>query len=99
MVHRLTGSKETLKQLHQAGVGISYNDVRMLNNVFAKSVKMDHKHILPPGFIYGKTIHVTFDTSDGKQQMRTSTDTSHNRTGTVFQITTPVEKTSKRGNF
>ena len=51
MVHRLTGSKETLKQLHQAGVGISYNDVRMLNNVFAKSVKMDHKHSLPPGFI------------------------------------------------
>ena len=36
MVHRLTGSKETSKLLHQAGIGITYNDVRMLNDIWAK---------------------------------------------------------------
>ena len=95
-VHRLTGSKETSKLLHHAGIGISYSDVRMLNNIWAKSVKMDHKHMLPPGFINGKTIHVTFDNSDGKQQTLTGTDTTHHTTGTVFQISKSLEKTERR---
>ncbi len=98
-VHRLTGSKETSKLLHHAGIGISYSDVRMLNNLWAKSVTMDHKHMLPPGFINGKTIHVTFDNSDGKQQTLTGTDTTHHTTGTVFQISKAFEKEARRENI
>ena len=49
--------------------------------------------MLPPGFINGKTIHVTFDNSDGKQQTLTGTDTTHHTTGTVFQISISLEKT------
>ena len=68
----------------------------MLNNIWEKSVKMDHKHVLPPVFINGKTIHVTFDNSDGKQQTLTGTDTTHHATGTAFQISKSLEKTEGR---
>ena len=50
---RLTGSKEACKLLHHAGIG---KQCRELNNVWAKSVKINHKHVLPPGFIKGRTI-------------------------------------------
>ncbi len=52
--------------------------------------------MLPPGFINGKMIHVTFDNSDGKQQTLTGTDTTHHTTGTVFLISKPFEETERR---
>eukprot|EP00794_Sanderia_malayensis_P016352 gene16352-17996_t len=93
-VHRVTGSKETARLLHHAGLGISYSDIRLLNNTWANAVKMKHKHMLPPGFFPGKTLHVTFDNSDGRQQTLTGSSTTHHTTGTVFQISaTNVQST------
>ena len=95
MFHQLTGNKEASKLLHHAGIGISYSDVRMLNTVWAKSVKMHHKNMLPPGFIKGRAIHVTFDNSDGKQQTVTGMDTTHHTIGTVFQVSKPLEESER----
>ena len=65
-IHRLTGSKEATNLIYRCGVGISYTDVRLLNNKWAKCVTMEHKKMLPPGFIKGRSVHITFDNSDGK---------------------------------
>ena len=53
---------------------------------------MDQKHMLPPGFINGKTIHVTFDNYNGKQQTLTGTDTTHHTKASVSKF----QKRSKR---
>ena len=70
-LHRLTGSREGATLYHHAGMGISYTDVRCLTNTWAKSISLSHKKILPPGFKKQRSVHVTFDNSDGKQQKLT----------------------------
>jgi hypothetical protein len=52
---------------------------------------MEHKTMLPPGFITGRSVHVTFDNSDGKQQTLTGAHTTHHTTGTVFQVRYPQD--------
>ena len=37
-IHRLTGSKEAVNLLYMCGHGITYNDVRLLNNEWTKTV-------------------------------------------------------------
>jgi len=39
--------------------------------------------MLPPGFIQGRSVHITFGNSDGKQ--KTGSQTTHHTTGTIFQ--------------
>ena len=58
-VNRLTGSKETSRLLHRGGIGISYNDVRLLSNTWAKAVTMEHAQMLPPGFVKGRAVHIS----------------------------------------
>ena len=84
-IHRITGSKEATTLLNRCGVGIPYTDVRDLNNKWAKSITMEHKKLLPPCFIQGRSVHITFDNSDGKQQTLTGSQTTHHTTGTIFQ--------------
>ncbi|XP_064609622.1 glycine receptor subunit alpha-2-like [Liolophura sinensis] len=48
---------------------------------------MAHKSMLPPGFITGRSVRVTFDDSDGKQQTPTESQTTHHTTGTIPQTT------------
>ena len=84
-IHRITGSKEATTLLNRCGIGIPYTDVRDLNNEWAKSIYMEHKKMLPPGFIQGRSVHITFDNSDGKQQTLTGAHTMHHTTGTIFQ--------------
>ena len=84
-IHRITGSKEATTLLNRCGIGIPYTDVRDLNNEWAKSVTMEHKKMLPPGFIQGRSVHITFDNSDGKQQTLTGAHTTHHTTGTIFK--------------
>ena len=93
-VHRLTGSKEICKLLHKADI-----DVRMLNNLWAKSVMMGQKNMLPHGFFEGKTIHVTFDNSDGKQQTPTGNETTHHATRTILEISSPSKEVQTRGDI
>ena len=84
-IHRITGSKEATTLLNRCGIGIPYTDVRDLNNNWANSITMEHKKMLPPGFIHGRSVHITFDNSDGKQQTLIGAHTTHHTTGTIFQ--------------
>eukprot|EP00794_Sanderia_malayensis_P020787 gene20787-22825_t len=90
-LHRVTGSKEATKLLHHCGMGISYTDMRLLTNNWAQAISMDHKKMLPPGFTTERSVHITFDNSDGKQETITGDHTTHHTTGTVFQKRQPKE--------
>lgn len=90
-IHCITGSKEATTLLNRYGVGILSTDVGDLNNKWTKSVTMQHKQMLPPGFIKGRSIHITFDNSDGKQQTLTGAHTTRHTTGTIFQSRQPSD--------
>ena len=70
-IHRITGSKEATTLLNRCGIGIPYTDVRDLNNKWAKYITMEHNKMLPRDFTQGRSVHITFDNSDGKQQTST----------------------------
>ena len=72
-------------------MGIFYTDVHFLTNTWAKEVSMNYNKILKTKFSDGKSIHVTFDNSDGKQQTLTGYHTTHHTTGTVFQTSQPID--------
>ena len=82
-IHKIKGSKEATTLLNRCGVGIPCTDVHDLNSKWAKSITMEHKKMLPPGFIQGRSVHITFDNSDGKQQTSTCSQTTHHTTGLV----------------
>lgn len=84
-VNRLTGSKEVTKLLNKCGHGVSYADVRLLNNTWAQQVTEQTTRKIPPGFVKGRAVHVTIDNSDGKQQTLTGAHTTHHTNGTLFQ--------------
>ena len=60
-LHRLTGSKELAALLHRCGHGITYSDIRLLNNTWARSVTAQSQHKLPPGFTKDRALHVSID--------------------------------------
>ena len=93
-LHRTTGSKEATQLLKKCGFGISYNDVRLITNSWAKEVSMSHKGMLPKGFQKKKSVHVTFDNSDGKQQTLIGDNTTHHTNGTIFQLINDSEQNS-----
>ena len=84
-VHRMTGSKEVTTLLNKCGHGVSYSDVRLLNNTRAQLVTEQSRRKIPPGFIKGRAVHVTIDNSDGRQQTVTGSHTTHHTDGTLFQ--------------
>ena len=71
--------------LHKCGMVISYTDIHVLTNTWAGDVSMNKNKILKTKFSGGKSINVTFDNSDGKQQTLTGYHTTHHTDGTVFQ--------------
>ena len=85
ILHRVTGSKEATRMYHRAGFGTAYTDIRTLTNSWADCISMRHKNMLPEGFKKKRSVHVTFDNSDGKQQTITGDHTTHHTTGTIFQ--------------
>ena len=84
-LHRVTGSKEATILLHKCGMGISYHDVRLLTNSWTNSISTNFKNMLKRKFKDQKSVHITFDNSDGKQQTLTGSHTTHHTTGTIFQ--------------
>ena len=62
-IHRIKGRKEATTLLNRCGVGIPCTDVHDLNSKWAKSITMEHNKMLPPGFIQGRSVHITFDNS------------------------------------
>lgn len=48
-VHRITGSTEATTPLHRLGVGISYNNVRLITNYWASCITLNYRGMLSPG--------------------------------------------------
>ena len=90
-LHRITGSREAATLLHRCGIEISYTDVHFLSNTWAKDVSMNYNKILKTKFSSVKSIHVTFDNSDGEQQKLTGFYRTPRITGTVFETNQPVD--------
>lgn len=80
--------------LNQCGVGTSYTDVRNFNNKLTKSITMEHKKMLHPGFIQVRSVQITFDNSFGKQQTLTGSQTTDHATGAIFQAVQEEDTTS-----
>ena len=93
-VHRMTGSKEITTLLNKCGHGVSYSDVRLLNNTWAQLVTEQSRRKIPPGFVKGRAVHVTIDNSDGRQQTITGSHTTHHTNGTLFQNRSKSEDAS-----
>ena len=72
-------------------MGILYTDVRFLTNTWAKNVSMNYNKILKTEISGGKSIHVTFDNSDGKQETLRDYHTAHHTTAAVFQTNQPID--------
>ena len=87
-VNRITGSKEVANLLHKCGHGISYSDIRHLNKRWANEVTINTNQILTSTLSIGKSIHVTTDNSDGKQQTMTGSKTTHYTNDVAFQLHT-----------
>ena len=97
-VHRITGSNEATTLLHRPGVGIFYNDVRLITNYWAGCITLNHRVTLSPGFSSNKPIHITFGNSDGRQQTITGGQTTHHTTGTIFQVKSDNNNNNNNNN-
>ena len=90
-IHRITGSKEVASLIHKCGHGLSYSDVRLLNNTWAQQVTSKSVSKVALGVIPGRAPHVTLDNSDGRQQTLTGAYTTHHTNGTIFQSWLPTD--------
>ena len=82
----MTGPKEVSNILYRCGHGISYTDIRLVNNAWAHLVTRSSKHKLRKGFQRVIPLHISIDNSDGKQQTPTGAHTTHHTNAAVFQI-------------
>ena len=85
IINRITGSKEVATLLSKLGHGISYNDIRTLNNAWAQTVTHNSIAGIPSGFMKQKPLHIAIDNSDGKQETLTGSKTTHFTNGIIFQ--------------
>ena len=83
VVHRLTGSKETIKLLHRSGAGISYDDVTKQIKSFSTEIQ-NNVNLAPKNISKGQPTHITTDNSDERQQTLTGLDTTHHTNATVY---------------
>ena len=72
-LYHITRSREATDLLHRFGMGISYTDIRLLKNTWAKDITQNYKMILKKQFSNRKSVHISFDNSDGKQQTQFTT--------------------------
>ena len=94
-IHRLTGSKETVRYLHNCGHGISYNDIQLLSSDWAKKESKSAKHGVPKSIQKQKAVHISIDNSDGRQQTLTGANTTHYTNGIIFQVDHSEEVTEE----
>ena len=85
--------------LHRCSHGISYTDIRLVNNAWAHHATRFSKHKLLKGFQRVILLHILNDNSDRKQQTLTGEHTTHTN-GTIFQIQTDnaIERFNKERN-
>ena len=84
VLHRLTGSKEVINYLHKCNHAISYNDIRIQNQAWARMVAAKGTQF--PHLRKGVVTHSTIDNNDGRQETVTGSGTTHDTNKTVFQI-------------
>ena len=83
-VHRITASKETIKNLHRLGHTASYNDILKLNKQWSKMVSSTPSSFAK-GFLRGIPVHSSIDNNDGRQETFTGAGTTHDTNRTLFQ--------------
>ena len=74
---------KTSLTIRRIRMGKSYNNVRLITNKWSKLVTCEHKKL--EVFTPHRTVRITFDHSDGKQQTITGNHMTHHTTRTIFQ--------------
>ena len=91
IVHRMTGSKETIDYLHKCNHSASYTAIRLQNQAWARMVITGG--CLYPNMRKGVVCHSTLDNNDGRQNTLTGSGTTHDTNVTLFQIPSMTEET------
>ena len=89
VIHRETASKEGVKYLHKCNHYLSYNAIRIQNEIWARLVT--DKPYCASSFRRGVTTHSTMDNNDGHQETVDGTGTTHDTNITMFQLPTADE--------
>ena len=81
-LHRFTCSKRSTVMLHKMGNCISYNDIRMQNQAWARMVSANSQ--ISHNMANGIETHATIDNNDGCQDTITGAGTTHDTNCTFF---------------
>eukprot|EP00795_Rhopilema_esculentum_P000574 gene574-10262_t len=84
VLHRITGSKESINYLHKLNHIVSYNDIRLQNMAWSRMVMS--KKAVTAGLRKGVVTHSTIDNIDAAQDTITGAGTTHFTNKTVFQL-------------
>ena len=82
-LHRMTGSKDIVRMMKKMGNCLSYNDIRIQNQAWARM--MSSNTCISTNLAKGIATHATIDNNDGRQETATGTGTSHDTNCTIFQ--------------
>eukprot|EP00795_Rhopilema_esculentum_P009663 gene9663-17422_t len=88
-LHRFTASKQSVVILHKLGNCISYADIRLQNDAWARMVSASGR--VSNEMAKGISTHATIDNNDGSQDTATGSGTRHDTNCTLFQQVLPGE--------
>lgn len=86
-LHRCTASKQSVFMLHKLGNCISYADIRLQNDAWARMVSASGR--MSSEMVKGIATHATIDNNDGRQDTATGAGTTHDTNCTLFQPILP----------
>ena len=86
-LHRMTGSKSVVTMMNKMGNCLSYNDIRVQNQAWARMVSS--KTSVARNLAKGIATHATIDNNDGRQETATGKGTTHDTNCTIFQPLLP----------
>ena len=89
VIHRNTGSKETISFLHECCHTLSYKDTLLQNSAWAKMIQLQRTKFTT--FRKGVMTHSTIDNNDGRQDTHTGSGTTHDTNKTIFQVPNTLE--------
>ena len=83
VIHRNTGSKETISFLHKCCHNLSYKDILLQNSAWAKMIQLQRTKFTTCR--KGVMTHSTID-NNGRQDTHTGSGTTHATNKTIFQV-------------
>ena len=92
-LHKITGSKDVAVMMNKLGNCISYNDIRIQNQAWARMVSSSVT--ISKQLAKGIATHATIDNIDGRQDMSTGSGTTHDTYCTIFQPLMPGKLEAK----